>query len=315
VATTKVITVRQPKVDRSFRNGDIVVDHSEYIGDINGSTTFTANAFAINPGLYSSFPWLSQLAQFYESYRFESLRFEFQTEANTMSVGTVMAASDYDASDSAPTSKVQMASYRGFVRSAPWKGFTNVCLKEDLSKQKTYFVRNGMLAANRDVKLYDVGNFFIATDKQADTTVVGELYVHYRVGFMTPQLGAAGLGSALSARINWTGATIAVVGNSNAPLVPSGSSAVGAGAVVTALAPYQALVSYSSVGVGLTAFDTAASTCTIQSNTTAINSAGTTGIYTAQLSFNPGQTFAIAPVGTSAASAIMQLGQFDTLGI
>ena len=203
VATTKIIRTQAPKIDRSTKNGDIVIRHREFVADIPGSVTFSVNTFSVNPGLTLLFPWLSLQAPQYESYRVVKIDFEFQTMSSTATPGTVMAAIDYDPSDPAPTTKTQMAAYRHFVRSAPWQGFVHTSLKVDLNKRSSYFVRTGPLGAGQDVKLYDVGNFYIATVGQTDTTVVGELYVTYEIKLMTPQLGNVGTGTTKSSAITF----------------------------------------------------------------------------------------------------------------
>jgi len=96
-------------------------------------------------------------------------------------------AVDYDASDAAPLTKQQALAYRGSVRSPPWQNCCHTSLKEDLSKEKTYYVRPGAQPANTDIKTYDTGVLYAIN--QGVTTggaVTGELYVEYDVLLMTP---------------------------------------------------------------------------------------------------------------------------------
>lgn len=177
----------KPNVQNLRKNG-IQVSHREYLSEISGSVTFTSEQYPINPGLGSTFPWLSSIARRYESYNFKRLHFSFETESPTSTPGAVMHAVDYDASDSAPTNKVSLMSYEGSVRSAPWVDSTFSALSSSLHKSKTYYIRSGALNANQDIKMYDVGNYFIATQGQTGTAVLGELYVEYVVDLFTPQL-------------------------------------------------------------------------------------------------------------------------------
>lgn len=315
VAKTQVSRNPAPKINRSYSNGDVVVEHTEFLADINGSTDFTVNTYAVNPGLYTSFPWLYQMAQLYESYRFEKLEYEFRTESATTATGSVMAAVDYDPSDPAPTTKTQMATYRGYKRCAPWDNMKQASIREDLTKRSSYFVRNGALPTGQDVQLFDVGNFFLATTKQASTAVVGELYVHYKVRLMTPQLSNPGIGSALSGRYAFNAAVYSTVPGSKAPLLIDSSSADG-GFVLTATAPYNCLLVWVGRGNGPIAISTAASTASIQmaqiSSESAVNSLTT---YSAQVAFLPGNSFSLVPTPASStvtASGI-QVGQFDTI--
>ncbi len=294
VAKTVVSKTPAPKIKRSAKNGDVVVEHTEFLQDITGSQAFAVNAFAVNPGLSQTFPWLSQMARLFESYRFEALDFDFRTEAGTTATGSVMAAIDYDASDAPPTTKRQLATYRGYKRSAPWNSFVQSSIREDLSKRQSYYVRSSPVPAGSDVKLYDVGNLFLATQLQANNSVVGELYVRYRVKLMTPQLQDPALGSALSGRYTYGPDTATAVAGSNSPLVPSGGSTVSgsnAAQVLTATDAYNCLVTWSARCDGPITVDTTASTASIQ-----VAQLGTTAgtaqisLWNAQVKFLPGQT-------------------------
>lgn len=315
VAKTQVSRNPAPKIDRSFPNGDVIVEHTEFLADINGSVAFAVNSYPVNPGLFASFPWLYQMAILYESYQFLSLEFEFRTESATTATGSVMAAVDYDPSDPAPTTKVQMATYRGYKRCAPWDNMKQTSIREDLTKRKSYFVRNGALPAGQDLQLYDTGNFYLATTKQADSSVVGELYVHYRVRLMTPQLSNPGIGSALSGRYSFaTTPGYATIPGSKAPLVLD-LTQTGGNFLLTATAPYNCLVVYVGRGDGPYTFTTSASTATIELPQFASSSGmSTLSVWSAQVSFLPGQTLSIVP-SVIQTSAGVQVGQFDTVNL
>lgn len=190
VATSKNTKTQRPKM-RTMKNGDCHIIHREYISDINASSgspsIFSVTPFAVNPGQSSTFQWLSKVASNFESYKFNKLKFDYETEAPTSLGGTLMLTLDYDATDPPPVSKQQAMAYRGSVRSAPWTPCCHTSILEDLSKNKTYFVRPGSQPANTDIKLYDVGNLFVISKgvTTADAAL-GELYVDYDVMLMTP---------------------------------------------------------------------------------------------------------------------------------
>lgn len=242
VARGVVRQTGRPKIERSARNGDVTVEHREYIREVPGSVAFANSLIPVNPGLSETFPWLSQMAALYESYRFEKLQFEFETEAPTSSPGSLMMAVDYDASDAAAPSKVVLASYRRYIRSPSWAAAHNVSEKEDLSKRASYYVRGAALAPNQDVKLYDVGNLNLATQGQTDTAVIGELYVCYRVKLMTPQLNSTPPIPS-SARYTYTTLGGAVAKFGSAPVNTTSPSSTTL--VFTATAPYQGLLGWS----------------------------------------------------------------------
>lgn len=317
VAMTQVIRTENPVFSVTRKGADIVVRHSEYLRDIPGSVGFSVTTIPVQPGLDSSFPWLSCMANLYESYILEDLCYEFQTMAPTTTTGTVMSAVDYDASDPAPLDKTQLASYQGYARSSPWNSFKQRSPKEDLHKQKTYFVRSSPLAANQDVKLYDVGNFFIATQGQADTASIGELYVHYSVRFSTPQLGNIAVGMSKSSKITTSSSATAVAAGSNAPLVSTGLT--GSGAItLTAIAPFNCLITETGfTSAGTSAPNSAGSTCTVQNETvlSVVSAPGVNSyVYIAELAFIAGQTF-VFNIGGGAtwASNVARIAQYNTL--
>lgn len=161
-----------------------VVSHREYIGEVTGSTAFAISTYQCNPGLPATFPWLWAMSSRYEHYRFKSLKFEYKTQAPTSTKGVVMLAFDYNVDDPAPTTKQQLLSYHGTHRAAPWTDACTQASPRGLNARNQFLVRNGFVS---DAKLYDIGNFFIATVGQENTDVIGELWVSYTIEFNTPQ--------------------------------------------------------------------------------------------------------------------------------
>jgi len=170
------------------------VMHREFIGNVTGAQNWAvASTFAINPGLAASFPWLSGIAQNWETYRFKKLRFCYYTRTGSNVPGSVILAHDPDSSDAAPSTEQIMTTYEAVQEDAPWK---DICLALRASSlhegQQRKFVRTAPLAANEDIKLYDSGNLYLAV---VDGTAVswGKLWVEYEIDFQTPQLPPAGL--------------------------------------------------------------------------------------------------------------------------
>ncbi len=194
-ATTRLARTQAPQIEHSLSpNGDgrVRIRHREYIQDISGSVAFANTQLNINPGISTTFPWLSQIARNYESYLFNKCEFQFETQKSSSTNGSLMMAVDFDAADSAPTSKTEIMSYHNAVRSAVWAECVNHSDKQDLAKFGVQrYNRFAALAANLDIKTYDVGNINVATQGCADTSAIGELYVDYDVEFMTPQTPSA----------------------------------------------------------------------------------------------------------------------------
>lgn len=305
-ARQRVKRIPNPQIIHQGSNGDVTVAHEEFVQDINGSVAFSDSSLAINPGLSVMFPWLSQMAPLYESYKFEKLEFRFETVSSSATPGFVMMAVDYDASDPAAVTKSQLASYTGCVRCPSWEECCNVSSRENLSKRTSYYVRNAPLSANQDIKLYDVGNLNIATGSQAGTTPVGELWVKYVVRLMTPQLLQDGLGLSQSGRAIGTTAGSTPVVTGNLPLTFSGT----AGAMtMTATAPYQGLVTVDYAGTGVTNV-TPSGTASTTGFLFLPNAANTLANYQSDVSWLPGQTFTLTATATSLSSVTNRIGQY-----
>jgi hypothetical protein len=183
-------TVRTPEANIRTGRGTSRIAHSEYIGDVatRDAGTFDLQfIFGLNPGNSALFPWASKIAQQYDSYRFNSLTFRYMPLCGTQTQGVVVMAIDYDASDAPPMSLQQMLTYKGAVQTNAWKPVANVSALSDLSKAKSHYVLSGVPPPNTDVKLYDVGNFYLAVNSVSAGGAIGQLFVDYDITFDTPQ--------------------------------------------------------------------------------------------------------------------------------
>jgi len=211
------------------------IQHRELVGTISGNTTFGSVAYALNPGIAATFPWLSTVASSYEQYSFRRLRFHYVTRCATSYVGSVLLAQEYDALDSAPSTEVNMAMMAGAKEDVPWRDQVIDFVVSDmfpLGPRK--FVRSGALSTTADLKTYDAGQLFIGLAACADTSAIGKLWVEYDVDLYIPQ-------------------------NPNASQV----AAIGAGALFT----LHAAESFSSGVAKLVSFDTSAYNSIGASNT------------------------------------------------
>jgi len=193
------------------------ITHRELIANVSGSVAFaTPLQFALNPGMSTSFPWLSIMAQAWEEYHFTKLRFCYYTRTGSNTPGSALLIPDYDAADSAPTSEFTAAAFEDVAEDVPWKDI-NCTLREGAmhGAGPRKFIRSGPLAANLDIKTYDAGSLFVGT---VDGTAVawGKLWVEYDVTFYTPQLPASG-GMTVAAQVIQS-VTAATAGNFGVPV-------------------------------------------------------------------------------------------------
>jgi len=178
------------RVVPSFGEDSIRVKKREYIADINGTTAFTNNTFPVNPGLSEVFPWLSQIANNYEQYRWNGLIFQFVSTSSDaiasttdLGLGQVILASDYNSADAAFVNAPQML---GTMFSNSGKPSENImhaieCAPTDVAN-KLYYVRSGDVPSGTDIRLYDMLSFQLATQKMpANYDGMGQLWVSYDV--------------------------------------------------------------------------------------------------------------------------------------
>jgi hypothetical protein len=223
-----------PRINATRDSARIV--HRELVASVIGTTAFTVlSQLSLNPGIAATFPWLATQAQSWEQYHFNKLKFCYYTRTGSTTPGSVQLIPDYDAADAPPASEQIASSYEDVSEDVPWKD-----IECDLRQQAMHpmgpkkFIRSAALAANLDIKTYDVGTLFVGT---LDGTAVnwGKLWVEYDVTLYSPQLNPAGSGSQLSQHFagasNPTPTTANILG---AAPVSTGSNLVSvAGSVVT----------------------------------------------------------------------------------
>jgi len=190
----------EPRIRGSFRSTRI--SHRELVTSVSGTSAFTvANTFALNPGLATSFPWLSTQALGWEQYKFHRLRFCYYSRCSTATPGSMMLVPDYDAADASPATEIVASAYRDVVEEVPW--VTEFCCDLDpkamIEPGDRKYVRTTGLAANLDVKTYDSGQLFVCTT-DGSATNWGKLWVEYDVEFFVPQLPPSGSSNSPSAQ-------------------------------------------------------------------------------------------------------------------
>lgn len=174
----------------STTNATNIVCHREYLGDINGTTGFNNTLYALNPGISSTFPWLSTIAQNYQEYKFHGLVFEFRpliTDFVTSGApGVVVMATNYNADIPAYATKQEMENSEYAVSVKPTTSLMHgveCATNQTINAQK--YVRTGNVPVGQDLRLYDLGNFQFATQANPIQDL-GELWVTYCIEFFKP---------------------------------------------------------------------------------------------------------------------------------
>lgn len=191
-----------PTVQNS--SGGFIVRHREYIGDLNTSQAFQNYGFELNPGVESTFPWLSQVAQQFEEWVPRGIVFQFKstssdavvsTNANA-ALGTVIMATEYNPYNGLFSNKQQMENYEWAKSCKPSQSMLHgVECAKNKNVVGSYFVRTEAVSTGQDKRLYDLGIFQIAAvGMQSNGAACGELWVSYEIELRKPriQVGEAG---------------------------------------------------------------------------------------------------------------------------
>lgn len=181
-------------------NKSVIIRHREYIDDIVSSPVagaFSIQNFYINPGDRVSFPWLSQIADSFEHYRIRGLVYEFRTmsadalnSVNT-SLGQVIMATSYNSALANFSNKYEMENYEYGCSTKPSASMMHPveCAKNQTVLGDLYVRPSIAVPDGSDRRLYDFGNFQIATNGLQGTSVnCGELWVTYEIELFKPKV-------------------------------------------------------------------------------------------------------------------------------
>jgi hypothetical protein len=178
------------------------IRHREYLGDIVCPATpaaFTLINYRINAGDPTTFPWLSSIAANFQQYRFNGLVFEFKSMSSDItaggSLGSVILATNYDTAAIVFSSKTTMENSEYCVSAKPSSSQIH-CVECDpsLTPTKYFYVRDSSKgSATTDNRLYDLGNFQVATQglPTSPGIVIGELWASYDVTLLKPDISDA----------------------------------------------------------------------------------------------------------------------------
>lgn len=166
----------------------------ERIGTVTGSVGLGITRYSINPGDANTFPRTCAIAKLYEKYEFLELEFyykhdvsQFATQGQT---GLVYLNCFYDASTGAPTSSIQLADSFPVSMAMPNQDIRLRLDKRAMNGSFDHFVRPGVKPGGTDIKMYDVGMFYISTEGMQNTSEIGKLHVRGKVKLMTRILNA-----------------------------------------------------------------------------------------------------------------------------
>lgn len=186
-----------PVVSNIGSQRSVRMRHREFITDVQSSTTFVNSSYQINPANASCFPWLSNIAQNFQEYRFHGLIFTFKsTSADALNstntaLGTVIMSTDYNAGNTPFANKAQAENSEFTISCKPSENMLHgvECDPSITVNQGHLFIspsKNGTVPLGQDIKTYNMGNFqFMTVGSQAVATI-GELHVSYDIELIKP---------------------------------------------------------------------------------------------------------------------------------
>jgi hypothetical protein len=169
--TAEAVGPPVPFFSNSGRHGVRVVER-EYVGDIVTGTNgaFTIQTFRVNPGLNSTFPWLSTLANSYDEWEPLGMMVEFVSTSasygggSNQALGAVVIGADYDVLDAQWTSLIQMQNNEF---SCSTRSSENLCHFVECATsergRRVLFTRAGAPPNNSTLMDYDLCNIQVAT--------------------------------------------------------------------------------------------------------------------------------------------------------
>jgi len=188
----RILASKVPSMNATLDQG-VRIAHHEYLADVTSSTGFATKTYPINPGLETTFPWLSTVASAFQEYEINGLIFFFKaTSSNALNstntaLGQIIGAVQYNPYLAAPGSKVEMLGLSSASDGKPSESnIYPVECKADMTLFRSKLVR--WSGVTDDLAKYDHGNFFLGANGSQYASVVGELHVVYDILLKKPKL-------------------------------------------------------------------------------------------------------------------------------
>jgi len=159
------------------------VSQVERVGTIIGSNQFSIDLQSYaQPGLIESLPWVAPIANSFEEYRFVKLIYHYRNAVSTLTDGIVLMSFDYDALDQPPLSARDLSQSSHYLDTAPWNSARLV-----VNKTSAWKYTRDRVIPNTDLKTYDLGRFFVASEGTPADKLLGYIECEYVIEFRKRQ--------------------------------------------------------------------------------------------------------------------------------
>lgn len=178
--------------------------NKEFIQDIYApavNTPFSTLRWSLNPGLETTFPWLSQIGINFVDYELEQLIFTYKSTVSDFAaasgqVGQIVMATQYNPTEAPFQTKEEMMLYQGAMSCKTTENMLHgvECDPSKNAGSAVKLIRFGGVGLTEDLKNFDLGTLNLAVINCPSTytgQILGELWVSYTVRLRKPRLAAA----------------------------------------------------------------------------------------------------------------------------
>lgn len=181
-------------------NGVTRIRRREFVDNIYMSNAFQNRLFPISAATRDTFPWLSQIAQYYEQYKILGLVFGFRSltanaiAAGSPAMGSITFATSYDVSENIFATKIEASNSLFATSCKPSESMLHPieCDPEQTPNTPLYTGSNINQFFVSDYRLNFMGLLQVLTQGApagaADNYLAGELWVTYDVLLYKPQM-------------------------------------------------------------------------------------------------------------------------------
>lgn len=171
----------------------VIVRHREYVGAVNTSTGFVSSSLSMNPGLETTYPWLSKMAQNYQQYKILGAVVSYvplisEVSANEISLGQVVLAANYR-TDLPTYPNIAAALESEFAVATKPNCPVELAIECDpaQSPYRCWYVRTSTVPSGEDVKTFDFAEFSVITEGfQTANVVAGQIWISYEIELLRP---------------------------------------------------------------------------------------------------------------------------------
>lgn len=173
------------------------ITHREYLGKVTASATagaFSIQSYAINPGLFATFPWLSQIAGQFDEWRPNGIVVVYKSASSmysgTSSLGIITMASDYDVLDPTYSNTIEMNNSDFAVSTNVAQNLIHPieCSVKERPNRLLFTRGSDNITTGDSKRFYDLCNFQVATEGCTASQVCGELWITYDISFFKAQI-------------------------------------------------------------------------------------------------------------------------------